>query len=82
MLCAETTTAGSQNHIKPLIANDNQQHAQMTYFFLNLWHLHVYHHHGAVLQSNTMICAFVQGVTVCKYIIHNLNIVWCVGNYN
>jgi hypothetical protein len=29
---------------------------------------------------NTMICAFVQGVIVYKYILHNPNIVWYVDN--
>jgi hypothetical protein len=31
--------------------------------------------------SNITLCAFVQGVIVYKYILHNPNIVWCADNY-
>ena len=67
------------------IANENQQNAQMIYIFsicstymfrscLTMFRVRCYR------ESNTMMCACVQGVVVYKYILYNPNIVWYVNS--
>jgi hypothetical protein len=52
--------------------------------FLNLWHVHMSVVldllQGALLKSNTIMCAFVQAVIVYKYIIHNPDTVGYADN--
>ena len=68
-----------------IIANENKQNAQMIYIF-SICSTYMFRSCLTIIRvrcyrvSNTMICAFVQGVIVYKYIIQNPNIVWCVDN--
>jgi hypothetical protein len=63
-----------------IIANENQQNAQMIYIFsvcstymfwscLTIIRVHCY------MVSNTVMCAFIHGVNVFRYILHNSTIV-------
>jgi hypothetical protein len=68
-----------------IIANENQQNAQMLYIF-SICSTYMFRSCLTIIRvrcyrvSNTIICAFIQGVIVYKYIIHNPNIVWYVDN--
>jgi hypothetical protein len=65
------------------IAIENQQNARMVYIF-SICSTYVFWSCLTIIRvycyrvSNTMICAFFQGVVVYKYILH----MWYVDNYN
>jgi hypothetical protein len=72
-------------NVNNMITDENQQNAQMIYIF-SICSTYMFRSCLTIIRvrcyrvSNTMICAFVQGVIVYKYILHNPNIVWYVDN--
>jgi hypothetical protein len=63
-----------------IITNENHQNAQMIYIF-SICTTYMFRSCLTIIRvrchrvRNTMTCAFVQGVIVYKYILHNPNIV-------
>jgi hypothetical protein len=72
-------------YVAIIITNENQQNAQMVYIF-SICRTYMFRSCLTIIRvrcdrvSNTMTSAFVQAVTVYKYILHNPNVVWCVDN--
>jgi hypothetical protein len=62
-----------------ITTNEKEQNAQMIYFF-SICSTDMFRSCLTIIRvrcyrvSNTVICAFVQGVIVYKYILHNSNI--------
>ena len=68
-----------------IIANENQQNAQVIHIF-SICNTYMFRSCLTIISmrcyrvDNTMLCAFVYGVIVYKYILHNPNIVWYIDN--
>jgi hypothetical protein len=68
-----------------MITNENQQNAQIIYIF-SICSTYMFRSCLTIIKmryyraSNVTTCAFVKGVIVYKYIVHNSNIVWYVDN--
>jgi hypothetical protein len=69
-----------------IITNENQQNAQIINIYFSICSTYMFRLCLTIIRvcsyrvSNTVICAFVQGVIVYKYILHNPYIVWYVDN--
>jgi hypothetical protein len=67
-------------------ANENQQNAQMIYIF-SICSTYMFWSCSTIIRvhcyrvSNTMMCAFIQGVIVYKYILNNQNIMQYADNF-